>query len=219
MRRLYCFILVIILLKDVFIQMSKISDFIKTCRPHTSRKLRHLDEQTVTIMNQNSKPCCLPETWRARFHVQTVKGGRYLSRLDHGAFHITHRLDGSLDNALLVVGRNVHSTEFCSINHTDNSVILKHLCPNDSIRCLNTPFLGEPRCINEKDGYMLKKSRLLNERGQIKQIWYIDKYDKVFGSVERHLFMYFDNMDYVNYYVIKYNGVSILCHGKVVDYL
>ncbi|CAH8533749.1 unnamed protein product [Schistosoma bovis] len=188
MKKLCYFIFIISIYKDVIIQTNKLSNLLHTCHVNSPRRIRNLDQQTIMLMNQNSKPCCLPNTWRARFLVKTIKGGRYLSRLDHGAFHISHKLDGSFNNALLVVGRNVYSTEFCSINNTDNSIIIKHLCPNDSIRCLKTPFLGEPRCITEKDGYILKKSRLYNGKGQIKEIWFIDKYDKIFGHIERHLY-------------------------------
>ncbi|CAH8523558.1 unnamed protein product [Schistosoma intercalatum] len=188
MKKLCYFIFIISIYKDVIIQSSKLSNLLHTCHVNSPRRIRNLDQQTIMLMNQNSKPCCLPNTWRARFLVKTIKGGRYLSRLDHGAFHISHKLDGSFNNALLVVGRNVYSTEFCSINNTDNSIIIKHLCPNDSIRCLKTPFLGEPRCMTEKDGYILKKSRLYNGKGQIKEIWFIDKYDKIFGHIERHLY-------------------------------
>ncbi|VDP94365.1 unnamed protein product [Trichobilharzia regenti] len=200
----YFIFLFILAFHILFIQTSKISDFIKSCRQHSTRQTRHLDEASVMLMNQNSKPCCLPKVWRARFRVQTVKGGRYLSRLDHGAFHINHNDDGTVNNALLVVGKHIYSTDFCSINKTLNSMIVNHLCPNDTIRCLNTPFIGEPRCITEKDGYMLKKTKRLHERGQIKQIWYIDKFNEIFGNVERHL-----------YYVLRQSGLCKLLRYQI----
>ncbi|CAH8544184.1 unnamed protein product [Schistosoma rodhaini] len=190
MKKFYYYILIITTFKSIFIHLTKLTNnlFHTSCHINSPRRIRNLDQQTIMLMNKNSKPCCLPNKWKSNFYVKTIKGGRYFSRLDYGTFYIEEQFNNKSNNALLIIGRNIYSTEFCNFNYTDHSILIKHLCPNDTIKCLERPFLGEPRCITEKYGYILKKSRLYNDKEKIKEIWFIDKYNEIFDYIERHLY-------------------------------
>ncbi|CAL8087203.1 unnamed protein product [Calicophoron daubneyi] len=136
----------------------------------------------------DKKPCCLPSTWKSRFVVHSVLVGKQLSRVDHGAFRVRRRPDGSVANALLVVGKSVSSPEFCFLTIAERSNVTKTLCPNDRVACLQAPFLGEPRCLTTTNGYHLKRTHRMDREGRVRQAWFIDRVNRLHGSVERHIY-------------------------------
>ncbi|THD22704.1 hypothetical protein D915_006744 [Fasciola hepatica] len=149
-------------------------------------RLRKRDYQFGT--EHDLKPCCLPETWKAGFHVHSIMGGKHKSRVDYGAFRIRRAPDGSIMNALLVVGKTVASPEFCLLNSSSLVNISNQLCPKDRVSCLHSPFLGEPRCLTETNGYRLKRTKHLGKHGKVRQIWFTDRINRLFGTIERHIY-------------------------------
>lgn len=139
-------------------------------------------------VKKDIKPCCLPETWKAGFHVHSIMSGRHRSRVDYGAFRIRRAPDGSITNALLVVGKSVASPEFCHLNSSSLANISDQLCPKDRVSCLRSPFLGEPRCLTEANGYRLKRTKQLGTAGKVRQIWFTDRVNRLYGTIERHTY-------------------------------
>ncbi|CAH8484064.1 unnamed protein product [Dicrocoelium dendriticum] len=138
--------------------------------------------------NKEKKPCCLPETWKARFVVHSIAGGNHKSRVDHGAFRMYRWPDGTVHSAVLVVGKLVASPEFCHLTPSNLSQLTESLCPEDRVACLRAPYLGEPRCLTEKNGYTLKRSRPDPKTGKVVQTWFIDQVNQIHGSIERHTY-------------------------------
>ncbi|KAF7257231.1 hypothetical protein EG68_05657 [Paragonimus skrjabini miyazakii] len=144
-------------------------------------------ELTETTRNDR-KPCCLPDSWKARFIVHSVMSGKHLSRVDHGAFRMRRWPDGSVQSAILVVGKSIASPEFCYMNTSAGAEITEVLCPNDKVACLHAPYLGEPRCLTETNGYKLKRSKPATGTGRVKQTWFIDRINRLYGTIERHIY-------------------------------
>lgn len=161
--------------------------FLATLPLDSSKRCRQrLHRREVETWINDKRPCCLPDTWKSQFIVQTLRIGSPRYRVDHGAFRMRRNDFGAVRDALLVVGKTVSSPEFCDLEVTSN--LTEILCPKDRIRCLKAPFLGEPRCLTANNGYQLQRSEQTKTPGKIIQTWFIDKQSMFSGLVERHLY-------------------------------
>ncbi|OON15377.1 hypothetical protein X801_08823, partial [Opisthorchis viverrini] len=127
-------------------------------------------------------------TWKASFVIHSVLGRKRLSRVDHGVFRVRRSPNGSVEQALLVIGKSVSSPEFCHLGLSNSSEISQSLCPKDKVYCLNAPFFGEPRCLTETNGYKLRSSKKTVGTREVRQLWFIDKINRLHGNVQRQIY-------------------------------
>ncbi|TGZ67123.1 hypothetical protein CRM22_004966 [Opisthorchis felineus] len=157
---------------------------------HADKLCRHESPRRgfVETPELMKKPCCLPESWKASFIIHSVLGRKRISRVDHGVFRVRRSSNGSVEQALLVIGKSVSSPEFCHLGLSNTSEISRSLCPKDKVYCLHAPFFGEPRCLTEANGYKLRSSKKTEGIREVRQMWFIDKTNRLHGNIQRQIY-------------------------------
>nr|CDS27271.1 conserved hypothetical protein [Hymenolepis microstoma] len=127
------------------------------------------------------EPCCFPRTWEASFIVHTRRIGR-APKSNRCIYRIRRNPTNSSDfEALMVIGQNVYSNRIC---HDWKGPSIQ-TCPRDVKICLQVPFVGEPRCISEENGFNYVPT---NEHPQ-KEMWFTDSRIPS-GGINRHVYIF-----------------------------
>lgn len=144
--------------------------------PSLFPSLRNLETWNKPLYN----PCCFPRTWEASFIVHTRRIGK-APRSDRCLYRMRRKpFNSSAVEAVMAVGQMVLSTTFCK-DWNGTSI---RTCPSDEKYCLNRPFLGEPRCISEENGFHY----VPREEGSQQEVWFTDARIPT-GGVRRHVYV------------------------------
>ena len=139
--------------------------------------LRSLDDW----QKPSHKPCCFTRTWESEFVVQTRRIGRR-PRSDRCLYRIRRNSTNvpTLE-AIMVIGQTVLSNSLCDDWRGPHLKV----CPKDEKECLHKPYLGEPRCISEENGFHY----IQNGEGMNKEMWFTDARIPT-GGVKRHIYTF-----------------------------
>ncbi|KAM7537029.1 hypothetical protein Aperf_G00000065887 [Anoplocephala perfoliata] len=126
-------------------------------------------------------PCCFPRKWEASFIVHTRRIGK-TPRSDRCLYRISRKTSNtSIVDAVMAIGQMVLSTSFCG----DWSGTSIRTCSSDEKYCLYKPFLGEPRCISEENGF----SYVSGEESSKHEVWFTDARIPT-GGVRRQVYIF-----------------------------
>ncbi|VDD76973.1 unnamed protein product [Mesocestoides corti] len=128
-----------------------------------------------------NKPCCFPQTWESEFIVHTRRIGRR-PRSDRCLYRIRrNQTSPPTIESIMIIGQTVLSNILCD----EWKGRRFDVCPKDEKECLHLPYLGEPRCISEANGFHHIPSPEMSQ----KELWFTDARIPT-GGVRRHVYTF-----------------------------